>query len=115
MTCKTSLSSGASVTLSDKLNLETARIFWAELQPYFARGSCIYVAPELDLIQIAHLMADDNTAALAPLIQKKQIGHVTDKQAELFFNHNKLMWAVVVAPFVLVQPDSTDSLVSKPI
>lgn len=96
--------SGASVAIEDKLNLETARIAWAELQPYFARGQCIYVAPELDLIHIARLIAKDETSALAPLIQQGQVGQVSDEQARLFYQQNQSMWAVVVAPFVLVQP-----------
>jgi len=36
--------------LRAKLNQETAKAGWAELQPFFARGQTIYVAPELDLI-----------------------------------------------------------------
>ncbi|MDF7675828.1 DUF2288 domain-containing protein [Neisseriaceae bacterium ESL0693] len=94
----------ACVTLEDKLNLETARICWTELQPYFARGHCIYVAPGLDLIHIAHLMAKDETSSLLPLIQQGQLGRVSDEQARLFYQQNQSMWAVVVAPFVLVQP-----------
>lgn len=96
------------VKLSDKINLETARILWSELQPYFAKGLCIYVAPELDLVEIANLMAHDNTAALTPLMQNDQIARVSDQQAQLFYQNNQLMWAVVVAPFVLVQPDHTE-------
>ena len=32
----------AEALLHDKLNLETARIHWQELQPHFARGAAVY-------------------------------------------------------------------------
>ena len=48
----------AEALLHDKLNLETARIHWQELQPHFARGAAVYVDSHLDLIGIAKLMAD---------------------------------------------------------
>ena len=35
-----------------KLNLETARMAWSELQRFFASGAAIYVSADLDLIQI---------------------------------------------------------------
>ncbi|WP_373813542.1 DUF2288 family protein, partial [Neisseria dentiae] len=35
--------------LNSKLNLETARISWNELQPHFARGAAVYVSADLDL------------------------------------------------------------------
>ncbi len=39
--------------LKAKLNQETAKASWKELQPFFARGQTVYVAPELDLIEVA--------------------------------------------------------------
>ncbi|WP_066569952.1 DUF2288 domain-containing protein [Snodgrassella sp. CFCC 13594] len=94
-----------SLDVNDKLNLETARIFWHELQKPFALGACLYVAPDLDLINIAQLIADDHTATISLLIAEGKLGKVTDEQAKLFYNTNQSMWAVVVAPYVLVQPN----------
>ncbi|WP_416192122.1 DUF2288 domain-containing protein [Neisseria sp. CCUG12390] len=90
--------------LNEKLNTETARISWSELQPHFARGAAVYVAPDLDLIETARLMADDNTAKLKPLMEQGRFGVVSEEQARDFFERNQDMWAVVVAPWVLVQP-----------
>lgn len=94
--------------LNDKLNLETARINWQELQPHFARGAAVYVSPDLDLIQTARLMADDDTATLGKLMQQGKFGVVSEAQAQQFVADNQAMWAVVVAPWVLVQPCETD-------
>lgn len=90
--------------LDSKLNLETARIAWHELQPHFARGAAVYVDESLDLIETARLMADDNTSALADLMRQGRFGVVGDEQARRFWVENRQMWAVVVAPWVLVQP-----------
>lgn len=90
--------------LNEKLNTETARIAWAELQTHFARGAAVYVAPDLDLIEIARYTADDDTAKLKPLMEQGKFGTVSEDQARTFFACNQEMWAVVVAPWVLVQP-----------
>lgn len=95
------------IPLDQKINLETARINWHELQTHFARGVCIYVAPELDLVNIAHMIATDNSAAIALLIQEGKIGKVSDIMAQQYYDCNQPMWAVVVMPYVLVQLDNT--------
>lgn len=93
------------IDLPDKLNAETAHIHWHELQRYFARGVAIYVAPDLDLIGIAQNIATDNSVAIEPLINQGKVGAVSNEQAQAFYQSNQMMWAVVVAPWVLVQPD----------
>lgn len=90
--------------LNDKLNAETARIRWNELQPHFARGAAVYVAADLDLIAVARHVADDNAAALSPLMAAGKFGVVNEQQARAFLAADQEMWAVVVAPWVLVQP-----------
>lgn len=90
--------------LHEKLNTETARIAWEELQPHFARGAAVYVAPDLDLVETARHMAEDRTAELAPLMEQGKFGVVSEDQARAFLAANQEMWAVVVAPWVLVQP-----------
>ena len=95
------------IPLDQKLNLETARINWHELQIHFARGICIYVAPGLDLINIAYNIATNKSAAIALLIQEGKISKVSDIMAQQYFDCNQAMWAVVVRPYVLVQPDQT--------
>lgn len=92
--------------LMQKLNREAAKIAWHELQTYFASGKTVFVDPALDLIDTAAEIALDNKASLEPLIQSGQIAPVSDPQAQSWFRQNTLVWAVVVAPMVLVQPAS---------
>jgi len=48
--------------LFQKLNGETAQLSWKELEPHFARGVVIRVAPELDLIEVAmSFIRDEST------------------------------------------------------
>ena len=89
--------------LNDKLNLETARIAWADLQVHFARGAAVYVASELDLVAVARLVADDDRE-ISRLMAEGKFGMVSEAQAAAFWTENREMWAVVVAPWVLVQP-----------
>ena len=90
--------------LNEKLNTETARISWEELQPHFARGAAVYVAPDLDLIAVARHVAEDEAAPLKQWMEQGKFGAVSDDMARTFLADNQEMWAVVVAPWVLVQP-----------
>ena len=86
-----------------KVNLETARIAWKELQRYFASGAAIIVSPDLDLVEVALQISGDNKAQVEQWLVAGQIGKVTDEQALAWYEADADMWAVVVSPYVLVQ------------
>jgi hypothetical protein len=86
-----------------KVNLETARIAWKELQRYFASGAAIIVSPDLDLVEVALQISGDNKAQIEQWLVAGQIGKVTDEQALAWYEADADMWAVVVSPYVLVQ------------
>jgi len=90
--------------LRAKVNLETAQMAWSEMQRYFASGAAIYVAPELDLVEAALQMSDDNTALVGLWMAAGQFGKVTDEQARLWLETAATHWVVVISPWVLVQP-----------
>ena len=90
--------------LKAKLNQETAKANWKELQPFFARGQTVYVAPELDLIEVALAFAEDQADTLSLWRDKGQVDKVTDAQAGQWFEADQALWTVVVMPWVLVQP-----------
>ena len=90
--------------LKAKLNQETAKASWKELQPFFARGQTVYVAPELDLIEVALAFSEDQADTLALWREKAQVDKVTDDQATQWFETDQGLWTVVVMPWVLVQP-----------
>ena len=90
--------------LKAKLNQETAKANWKELQPFFARGQTVYVAPELDLIEVALAFSEDQADTLSLWRGKGQVDKVADAQAGQWFEADQALWTVVVMPWVLVQP-----------
>ena len=89
--------------LRAKLNGETAKVSWAEMQRHHARGVVLRVAGELDLVAVALAMAQDDGAAVGRWMQAGQLGKVSDDQARDWLARDPALWSVVVAPWVLVQ------------
>jgi hypothetical protein len=83
---------------------ELGEIAWRELQRFFASGQAIAVAEDLDLLTVACECAEDNAACFSDWIQAGRIAPVSDEQAREWLAANALMRAVVVKPWVLVQP-----------
>lgn len=86
-----------------KVNLETSRISWRELQRFFASGAAIYVSPGLDLVEVAFQISEDNREAVLNWMGTGRIARVSDEQALAWFEADADVWAVVVSPYVLVQ------------
>lgn len=82
---------------------ETAKIEWRSLEKFFAGGYTIEVQRPLDLIQIAQLFKDDNAETLKPIMDAGSVRPVPDAQALRWYEDNAFVWAVVLAPWVLVQ------------
>lgn len=86
------------------LNQETARVSWKEIERFFATGHLVSVSPDLDLVDVALLMARDDVDQLADLKAKQQFALVSDHQAIAWQKDNIELWAVVIKPWILVQP-----------
>lgn len=89
---------------TDKINRETARVSWQELEPHFASGSVVSVAKDLDLVNVAKAVADDDTATIKQWMEKGQVNPASDQQALEWQQNNAELWAVVIKPLILVQP-----------
>lgn len=90
-------------TLYAKLLGETAPITWQELQPFFARGALLWVDGALDLIEVALAVAEDDQVKVAGWLQAGQVAKVEEARAEDLLTRDPALWAVVVAPWVLIQ------------
>ncbi|TCT21923.1 DUF2288 domain-containing protein [Thiobaca trueperi] len=86
-----------------RLNQETARIPWLELQRFFAQGRVIRVQDGLDLIEIARLIACDDAPSIAREVSHGTVAPVSDEQARRWFETQASLWAVVIKPWILVQ------------
>lgn len=93
----------------EKVNLETAKIAWTDLQRFFAKGEVVWIKPELDLVEIAHQFSIDNKTQVQTWLENQQVALVSDKQALQWFETNAQLWAVVVKPWILVQEETVNS------
>ena len=84
--------------------METAQIAWKELQRFFASGTAVFVSSELDLVEVAYQISEDNKQLVGQWMAAAQIGKVSDEQAQAWYDADADVWAVVVSPYVLVQP-----------
>lgn len=88
-----------------KINSETARLPWAELQRHFAQGTVVYVSDMLDLVDVAVRISHDDKANIAKWMADGLLGKVTDAQAAAWAAADASLWTSVIHPFVLVQPN----------
>ena len=90
--------------LHAKLNLETSQMPWKELLRYFAAGMVISVNHELDLVDVATRIANDDKVSVAQWMSENRIAKVSDAQASAWLEADMALWTVVVKPWILVQP-----------
>ena len=88
-----------------RLASETARIEWSELEKFFARGQVVAVGESLDLVDVAVAVVNDDRERVSEWMQAEQFGVLDAATARLWAGGDAPdLWAVVVAPWVLVQP-----------
>ncbi len=91
-----------------KLNLETAQVPWRDLQRFFAAGKVLRVAAELDLVEVACALEQDDVGRVEAWTEATALYPVSDDEARGWIEDDALLWAVVVKPWVLVQSTETD-------
>jgi len=89
--------------LRSEYHKQTARINWHDLQTWYARGSVISVDSSMNLVEVAVQLGMDNTARFEQWIGEAKVAPVSEEQALAWFETNRELWAVVAAPWVLVQ------------
>jgi len=90
-----------------RINSETAKISWQELQKHYASGNVLGVAAGADLIQVAIALKEDNATQIQSWLIDKSVFEVADQQAMEWFENQTILWALVIPPFVLVQEPKT--------
>ena len=91
------------VVIRQKLNHDTAKIGWGALHEHQQQDSVISVSVDLDLIDVACEFTLDNHPLVKGWLEQGQIEKVSDEQAQQWKTEDRELWAVVVAPWVLVQ------------
>ena len=92
--------------LRTRLNCETARIAWKDLLRFFAAGTVIAVSEELDLVEVAIHISNDNKVQIEQWMIEKRVDHVSDAQAKSWLEADARLWAVVVKPHIFFHPIS---------
>lgn len=82
---------------------QTAQLAWSELARFFAAGKVLFIAEELNLVEVAAAVSADDTEQVSKWLELQQLSSVNDQQAADWQQSDQLMWAVVTAPWVLIQ------------
>ena len=86
-----------------KINSETARIPWKELQRFFASGKTLLVDSELDLVDVGFSFHEDQADKVAQWLELEKVAPVSTELAKRWIENDAEVWAVVVKPWVLIQ------------
>jgi hypothetical protein len=89
--------------LRAKLNAETGKLPWSELERHFARGVVIKVASDLDLVEVALAMSHDDKSIVEIWLTQGCIVRAETEDAIAWHAQQSQFWAVVAAPWVLIQ------------
>lgn len=89
--------------LRSKLEAEIGPAHWKVIRPHFLRGAIIIVSTELDLIDVAVKVAEDDTCTIQAWIEEEKLTKPFPEDAKRWEEDKKELTALVVDPFVLVQ------------
>lgn len=89
--------------LKQKLNRDTAKIKWSALDQYQQQDAVVEVTSNLDLIAVACEFVRDNRSQVKEWLDQSLLKKVSDEQAQAWKMEDREIWAVVVAPWVLIQ------------
>ncbi len=96
--------------LRSKLNTQTGKVLWPEIQRHFARGVVLVVDAQADLIEIAVHVIHDNQVVVEDLLSSGELKKASIENARLWQKSDPLFWAIVVAPWVLVQKINEENI-----
>ena len=100
-------------SLRTELNEQTAQMRWTELERFFASGSVISIASELDLIDVGARIAADDKHSVQRWMDAGLLHKTTDSEASDWAKNDALLWVVVVKPWILVQHERMTPTAAK--
>ena len=87
----------------DRLRKECAEISYLEIQKFFAKGVILVVHKELNLIEVAYKIHQDDADAVGQLMDTGRLVRAHDVHAKRWHEEKTVFKAVTVAPWLLVQ------------
>lgn len=97
---------GRAAQLRAAYRAQTARVAWSELAVHFAGGRVVRVAATLDLVEVAVAIGLDDVARFRAWADTALVRRASDDDARAWTTGDETLWAVVAAPWVLVQAPS---------
>lgn len=88
----------------DKIEKFTGEVAWSYLKPHAERDALIWVDPALDLAEVAKAFTDDDSERVANWLGHGDLVKVGELHAKQWEDGDECFLAVVVTPFVLMQP-----------
>ncbi|MDF1811399.1 MAG: DUF2288 domain-containing protein [Verrucomicrobiales bacterium] len=88
----------------DKLEKYTGEVEWRYLEKHYAAGNLLYVDPVLDLIEVGKAFTEDNSDAVASWKKSGDLVQPSTPHAFYWEESKARFKALVVSPFVLIQP-----------
>jgi len=89
--------------LRARINGEVAKMPWQELQRFFAAGKIMWISSTQDLVTVAYALHQDDVDQVKRWTDDQQLAAVSVDQAKCWVKTDRILWTVVVKPWVLVQ------------
>ncbi|WP_395376654.1 DUF2288 family protein [Marinicella sp. W31] len=87
----------------ERLRKECAEISYLEIQKFFAKGVILVVHKEVNLIDVAYKIHQDDADTIGQLMDKGRLVRAHDAHAKRWHEEKTQFNAVTVAPWLLVQ------------
>lgn len=88
----------------EKLEKYTGEVDWTYLEKHYAAGALLYVDPSVDIVEVGKAFVRDDAEAVEGWKKKGDLVVPSTPHA-MFWEESKARFtALVVSPFVLIQP-----------
>ena len=92
------------LTTADKLAKYTGDVDWTYIKPHFESGALLYVDSCLDLTTVGEAFANDESEKVQAWLKSGDLVKPSEPHAVYWEESNAHFMALVVSPFVLIQP-----------
>ncbi|MCF6313665.1 MAG: cytochrome P450 [Verrucomicrobiales bacterium] len=93
-----------SLSVTEKLDKYTGEVTWKYLKSHFETGSLVYVDPALSITEVGEAFAADDAARVKAWRASGDVLTPSAPHAEYWEESEERFCALVVSPFVLMQP-----------
>ena len=93
----------------EKLAKYTGVVNWEYLKPHYQSGALIFVDVSLSITETGHAIAEDDKAQIEAWLKSGDLVIPSDLHADWWEQNPEEFTALVVSPFVLMQPLAKDS------